>query len=63
MRWLIKYPITAEEVLKEISKIEYNSNITGIGDVGPVIKNELLEYFNIPEVMADFLSRIKTKHE
>ena len=58
MRNLIQYPVTSDEVKRSLASIP-NSAPGAVGGLQPLIKTELLKYFCKPEVMSDFLARLR----
>jgi hypothetical protein len=60
MRWLQKYPITAEEVMRELNEIQLPVGPNSpIGSISPLIRHQLREYFKNPENMEHLLELLK----
>ncbi len=69
MRWLKKYPITAEEVMEVLEKIpQVNPPGTApsammIGGLNDTIRRGIIEHFKDPENMTTILSQLAGGHE
>lgn len=59
MRFLLRYPITADEVKATIERIDCDS--TACGDIGPLIKNGLLTFFQDPDNMTKIVEHLRVK--
>ena len=60
MRWLLKYPITEDEVKKELDdiQIEVGPN-SPIGNISPMVRRGIKVFIEKPEVMAQLLEDLK----
>ncbi len=57
MRFLLKYPITEDEVLAVVNTIPNDEQ--NIGGVEGHIRQGLIEFFNVPENINEFLEHLK----
>jgi hypothetical protein len=61
MRWLMKYPVTTEEVMHELNAIQVNASDVGVGSLGPMIRADIKKYFENDDNMNLLLEFMRVK--
>jgi len=62
MRWLLKYPITADEVNQQLAEIQIHVGPDSpCGDIGPMIRQGIQEFFQSEDNMAKLLEHLRIK--
>jgi hypothetical protein len=62
MRWLTKYPITADEVRYELDAIQIHVGPDSpVGSISPVVRSCIKTFFDVPENMDALVEHMKVK--